>query len=55
MKRVLAVLASASFVLAIGCSDYDIRLEKTLEEMKIRETSQHQPRGGSDQGQAPGG
>ena len=34
MKRVLAVLASASFVLAIGCSDYDIRLEKTLEEKK---------------------
>ena len=34
MKRVLAVLAGASFVLAIGCSDYDIRLEKTLEEKK---------------------
>ena len=34
MKRVLAVLASASFVLVIGCSDYDIRLEKTLEEKK---------------------
>jgi hypothetical protein len=34
MKRVLSVLASASFVLAVGCKDYDIRLEKTLEEMK---------------------
>ena len=34
MKRVIAVLASASFVLAIGCSDYDIRLEKTLEERR---------------------
>ena len=34
MKRVIAVLASASFVLAIGCSDYDIRLEKTLEEKR---------------------
>jgi hypothetical protein len=34
MKRALAVLASASFVLAIGCRDYDIRLEKTLEERK---------------------
>ena len=34
MKRFFAVLASASFVLAIGCSDYDIRLEKTLEERR---------------------
>jgi hypothetical protein len=34
MKRVIAVLASASFVVAIGCSDYDIRMEKTLEEMR---------------------
>jgi hypothetical protein len=34
MKRVLAVLASASFVVAIGCSDYDIRMGKTLEEMR---------------------
>lgn len=34
MKRALAVLASASFIVAIGCKDYDIRLEKTLEERK---------------------
>jgi hypothetical protein len=34
MKRALAVLASASFVLAIGCKDYETRLEKTLEERK---------------------
>ena len=34
MKRVIAVLASASFVVAIGCSDYDIRMGKTLEEMR---------------------
>jgi hypothetical protein len=34
MKRVLAVLASASFVVAIGCSDYDVRMGKTLEEMR---------------------
>ena len=34
MKRVLAVLAGASFVMVIGCNDYDLRLEKTLEEKK---------------------
>jgi hypothetical protein len=34
MKRALVVLASASFIVAIGCKDYDIRLEKTLEERK---------------------
>jgi hypothetical protein len=34
MKRVIAVLASATFVVAIGCSDYDIRMGKTLEEMR---------------------
>jgi hypothetical protein len=34
MKRVLAVLASASFVLAIGCRDYGIRFERTLAEKK---------------------
>lgn len=34
MKRALAILASSLFVLAIGCKDYDIRLEKTLEERK---------------------
>jgi len=36
MKRVFAVLASASFVLAIGCSDYDIRMGKTLEEKRYQ-------------------
>src|SRR4051794_9750112 len=34
MKRIIAVLASASFVVAIGCSDYDIRMAKTLEEKR---------------------
>jgi hypothetical protein len=34
MKRVIAVLASAFFVVVIGCSDYDIRMGKTLEEMR---------------------
>ena len=34
MKRVLAVLVSAFFVVVIGCKDYDIRLEKTLAERK---------------------
>ena len=34
MKRVIVVLASASFVVAIGCSDYDIRMGKTLEEKR---------------------
>jgi hypothetical protein len=38
MKRLIAVLASATFVLAIGCSDYDIRLEKTLEERRYAKT-----------------
>ena len=38
MKRVFAVLASASFVLAIGCSDYDIRLGKTLEEKRYEKS-----------------
>ncbi len=36
MKRVFAVLASACFVLAIGCSDYDVRMGKTLEEKKYQ-------------------
>ena len=38
MKRLFAVLASASFVLAIGCSDYEIRLEKTLEAKRYAKT-----------------
>ena len=38
MKRVFAVLASASFVLAIGCSDYDIRMGKTLEEKRYQKS-----------------
>jgi hypothetical protein len=36
MKRAFAVLASASFILAIGCSDYDIRMGKTLEERRYQ-------------------
>src|ERR1035441_1020791 len=38
MKRLIAVLASASFVLATGCKDYDIRLDKTLEEKRHEKT-----------------
>jgi hypothetical protein len=34
MKRVLAVLVSAFFVVVIGCKDYDSRLDVTLEERK---------------------
>jgi hypothetical protein len=34
MKKVFVVLSSASLVLAIGCRDYDFRLENTLEEKK---------------------
>jgi hypothetical protein len=38
MKRVFAVLASSCFVLAIGCSDYDIRMGKTLEEKRYQKS-----------------
>jgi hypothetical protein len=38
MKRVLVVLASACLVLAIGCKDYDKRLELTLDEKKYENT-----------------
>ncbi len=54
MKRALAVLASSLFVLAIGCKDYDIRLEKTLEERKyekrLNEALQEAPTKGALQG-----
>jgi hypothetical protein len=36
MKQAFAILCSASLVLAIGCSDYDIRMGKTFEEMKYQ-------------------
>ncbi len=36
MKRAFAIVAGASLVLALGCSDYDTRLAKTLEEMRYR-------------------
>ncbi len=36
MKRAFATLAVASFVLGMGCADYDIRLGKTYEEMKYQ-------------------
>jgi hypothetical protein len=34
MKQAFAIFCSASLVLVIGCSDYDIRMGKTFEEMK---------------------
>ena len=36
MKQAFAILCSASLLLAIGCSDYDIRMGKTFEEMKYQ-------------------
>jgi len=38
MKRLVAALASASFVLAIGCSDYDFRLQSTLDERRYEKS-----------------
>jgi hypothetical protein len=37
MKRVFAILASACLLLIVGCRDYDLRLEKTFEEMKYQQ------------------
>ena len=37
MRRACVILASACLVLFVGCRDYDIRLEKTLEEMKYQQ------------------
>jgi len=36
MRRAFAILASGCLVLAIGCSDYEIRLQKTFEEMQYQ-------------------
>jgi hypothetical protein len=36
MKRAFAIVASACLILAMGCSNYDIRLGKTLDEMRYR-------------------
>ncbi len=36
MKRAFAILASLCFILVIGCSAYDSRLEQTLEELRYR-------------------
>jgi hypothetical protein len=36
MKRALAVLAGLGFILVIGCSNYDSRLEQTLAELRYR-------------------
>ena len=36
MKQAFAIFCSASLVLAIGCSDYDIRMGKTFEEMRYQ-------------------
>ena len=37
MRRVFVILASACLFLIAGCRDYDVRLEKTLEEMKYQQ------------------
>jgi hypothetical protein len=37
MRQACVILASACLVLLVGCRDYDIRLEKTLEEMKYQQ------------------
>jgi hypothetical protein len=37
MRRVCISLASAFLLLVMGCRDYDVRLEKTLEEMKYQQ------------------
>ena len=36
MKRAVAISASACLILFVGCSAYDARLAKTLEEMRYR-------------------
>jgi hypothetical protein len=37
MRRACMILASACLLLAVGCRDYDVRLEKTLQEMKYQQ------------------
>jgi hypothetical protein len=37
MRRVCVNLASACLLLIVGCRDYDVRMEKTLEEMKYQQ------------------
>jgi hypothetical protein len=36
MRRAFAILASVGLLLGIGCGDYEIRLQKTYEEMKYQ-------------------
>ena len=36
MKRAVAILASASLIVVVGCQAYDARLAKTLEDMRYR-------------------
>ena len=36
MKRVLAAGIGACLLLIVGCRDYDVRLDETLEEMKYQ-------------------
>ena len=37
MRRACVILASACLLLVVGCRDYDLRLGKTLEEMKYQQ------------------
>jgi hypothetical protein len=37
MKRVFAIVAIGCLLLVAGCRDYDLRLEKTLDEMKYQQ------------------
>ncbi len=36
MRRAFAILASAGLMLGIGCSDYELRLQNTFDEMKYQ-------------------
>jgi hypothetical protein len=36
MKLALAIVASACVVIVVGCKDYDLRLEETLEELRYQ-------------------
>ena len=37
MRRACLILASACLLLIVGCRDYDLRLGKTLDEMKYQQ------------------
>ena len=55
MRRACVILASACLLLVVGCRDYDLRLGKTLEEMKYQQRLEREPGEGPDQGAASAG